>query len=315
MSFVGQGCGAYVQETTYRYVGYGGDFNVIQKPVMNWCLPMCLCLSLLALLALLIIIFCPTTTSTTCEPLPPASCIIWGDPHIRTFDGSRVDFYDVGEFWLVKSEQIKIQGRYKNTPFTHGLSATDAIAVSGSFIGGNVLVVGAMETGSITWNGHPILTTFPSAFNPGNGVGISYNGNGQLVDNAMSKYERHIVHINLPLGVRLQVMRWSHHVNVRITMSPAPGGQDGHCGNFNGDGSDDSTAEIKARLGNGVAYGEQIFRTYLPFSPARPVTLNDCPADKKTTCTQQLNEVNKFSRANLFDCCFAGMKYIDEGSA
>jgi len=74
--------------------------------------------------------------------LNPGQCIIWGDPHIITFDShhkrmmqhpNREAFFrtrnwkldevtvaDEGTFWLVKSDDVHIQGRYwKNTSFAN----------------------------------------------------------------------------------------------------------------------------------------------------------------------------------------------------
>ena len=34
-----------------------------------------------------------------------------GDPHIKTIDGLRYDFNGLGEYWLIKSDVISLQGR------------------------------------------------------------------------------------------------------------------------------------------------------------------------------------------------------------
>merc|ERR1712241_1232101 len=53
---------------------------------------------------------------TSCVITPPVGplgeCTLWGDPHIRTFDHIRSDYYSPGEFWIVKSKNVWIQGRY-----------------------------------------------------------------------------------------------------------------------------------------------------------------------------------------------------------
>merc|ERR1712127_506838 len=102
------------------------------------------------------------TTTTMAPTGPPKSCLIWGDPHIQTFDGSFPNFYGEGEFWVVKSPEVSIQARYLATPFTNGLAATHQIAVGGPFLNGHKVVVGPMENGQITMDGQPILQGFPS---------------------------------------------------------------------------------------------------------------------------------------------------------
>merc|ERR1719458_1009393 len=54
MSYVGPGGGEYVQETTYKYVGYGGDFDTVRPRRDFTCIiTSCCLLSLLLLLPLL----------------------------------------------------------------------------------------------------------------------------------------------------------------------------------------------------------------------------------------------------------------------
>jgi len=52
--------------------------------------------------------------------------------------------------------------------------------------------------------------------------------------------------------------RWDSHVDARITMRRQVGGQDGLCGNFNGDIADDTTELIMAR-GAEVSADESLF--------------------------------------------------------
>jgi len=253
---------------------------------------------------------------TTAAPPMPSSgtCLVWGDPHMETFDSSRADFYDEGDVWLVKSAQVSIQARYKATPFTNGLAATNAIAVGGPFLEGHVLKVGPMENGQITWDNQPVLANFPSEFDAAGLGKISYNGEGQLVDDAQANLDRHIVHMDLPQGVHLQVMRWANHINVRISMPPM--GQDGHCGNFNGDASDDSTDQIKARMAAGIPQGQLLFRTMTPNNPSgNPPNLEDCPAPKLATGEAECKKSNpNMNEDELFACkfdyCFGGEQYV-----
>merc|ERR1711971_1450376 len=55
LSYVGGGQGEYIQETTYKYVGYGGDFDVVRPRRDFTCIiTTCCLLSLLLLLPLLL---------------------------------------------------------------------------------------------------------------------------------------------------------------------------------------------------------------------------------------------------------------------
>jgi len=320
MAYVGGG-GAYTVETNYRYVGAGaGEFSYA-KPVRSFsCVGVGVGALLLVLLALFLFFFVfvdPTTTTTPRPISPPGNCLLWGDPHVETFDGGFPNFYGEGEFWMVKSPTVHIQGRYLATQFTNGLAATHQIAVGGPFMNGHTVVVGPMENGEITMDGQSVLKSFPSTLDdPPHGIKLSYTGDGQLVDDAQSHLVKHIVHMELPLGVHLQVMRWANHVNVRITMVAREGGQDGSCGNFNGDPHDDSTAAIKQRIGMRVPQEELLFHAPVQVGPGgQRVTIVDCAQAKRDhamkICKGSQPEVGggQLLDSCIFDVCFGGDQY------
>jgi len=324
MTFVGGG-GSYTVETNYKYVGEGaGEFEVVAAPQRSCNIAAVLGgLLLLVLAAVLLFVFLgPTATTTTPQPTgPPGHCVMWGDPHVETFDHGFPNFYNEGEYWVVKSPQVSIQGRYLATQFTNGLAATHQIAVGGPFLNGRTIVVGPMENGEITLDGQPALQAFPSTLDDAaQGIKLAYNGQGNLVDDAQSHLVKHIVHMDLPLGVQLQVMRWANHINVRITMTPRVEGLDGSCGNFNGNADDDSTAAIEARIGGQrVPVGELLFH-----SPAQ-VNANGAPQRTIADCAQAKRDhasaICKRSQPSaggvlldscIFDVCFGGDQYAAE---
>jgi len=321
MTFVGGG-GSYTTETSYKYVGHGaGEFSYVMPKKTNF-LPF-ICGGLLVLLLILgVVLFSsgnPTTTTTPTPVGPAGDCLLWGDPHVETFDHGFPNFYDEGEFWVVKSPQVYIQARYLATPFTNGLAATHQISVGGPFLNGHKVVVGPMENGQITMDGVPVLQAFPSTLSdPSSGVLLSYNSEGKLVDNAQGHLEKHIVHIDLPLGVHLQVMRWANHLNVRVSMTPRVGGQDGSCGNFNGDAVDDSTAAIKSRIGQRVAVADLLFNVPAQVGPGgQHVTVADCAQQKRDHATgickaKQPGASGKLLESCIFDVCFGGDQYAGE---
>jgi len=259
-----------------------------------------------------------TTTTMMAEPVgPPKSCLVWGDPHIETFDGSYPNFYGEGEFWVVKSPAVSIQARYLATPFTNGLAATHQIVVGGEFMGGSRLAVGPMDNGQITCDDQPILQGFPSSATCGP-ITISYNGQGQLVDDAQGHLEKKIVHIDHPQwGVHLQIMRWANHLNARVTMTPRTEGQDGSCGNFNNNPNDDSTSAINMRMGGRIPNGELLFHHQTQAAGQVMKTIADCEMSKRDHAVKVCKQAQPGAGGVLldscvFDVCFGGDQYAGE---
>lgn len=265
---------------------------------------------------------CPVPPTPPPPVGPPATCIVWGDPHIRTFDGKRVDFYTQGEYWIVKSATVLIQGQYKPTHATSGLSVLKQIAFGGPFLKGHKLIIG---TTSASFDGQPILAGFPATWsNPQFGVQAQYDGNGATMQDGRAGKPLHIVHLTLPNQVTVQINRWmeaseGNYINAKINM-PAQPNQDGHCGNFNANVADDDRLQIRARVGTtGVAPGDLLFP-----GPKTPVVvgnrpdINNCPRPKlesaKATCKAK---EQKFipSMACLVDVCFGGAGFAGTDAA
>merc|ERR1712157_515219 len=105
----------------------------------------------------------------------------------------------------------------------------------------NVLRLSALAA---SWNGQAIIPSSPSDYT-NDLVQIHYNSMGATMQDGREGKALHVVHITMPGGVQVEVNRWNEpgegsYINVRITM-PAQPGQDGHCGNFNGNPADDGT--------------------------------------------------------------------------
>lgn len=87
MTYVGSGQGEYAQETTYKYVGGGGDFDSVRPKRDFTCLvSICCLLSLLLLIPLLLWLFGTTTTpvaNLTCsmydENMLPVDITTWSE--------------------------------------------------------------------------------------------------------------------------------------------------------------------------------------------------------------------------------------------
>merc|ERR550525_1456910 len=242
------------------------------------------------------------TTLPPVVPFPPSVCKIFGDPHLITFDQKHVSFYSQGEYWIVKSGTVHIQGRYFPTPVTHGLSATKEIAIGGPFLKDHRLRISALTA---TWDGQPILQGFPSQWsNPDPPVQATYDSNGAQLQRGRQGKQFHIVHLTLPLGVSIQIKR------------PPQPGHDGHCGNFNGNPQDDDRLAIRARVGTtGVPQGELLFNTKHPVVQANRPDLNNCPTPKehqaKIMCQQkQAPDLH----GCMIDACFGGEEFAREGA-
>jgi len=225
-----------------------------------------------------------------------------------TFDGARPSYYGEGEMWIVKSDAIWIQGCYKGTIYTKGLAATNKVAVGGPFLKGHIIVVGSLEAGPITVDGIPVCQHFPETYRIGALGTVTYNAEGKLVDEATHVWEKHIVHMELPMGVRVTVLRWKNYVDFRVAMQKQPN-QDGGCGNWNGNPDDDSTAAVFARIGARVEHGKVMFnhRTEVRLTDAELQLLAKCPADKRAEahrkCQQELGNYEHHTGGLTMQAC------------
>jgi len=288
MTFVGGG-GDYIVETNYKYVGQGAGIYSMVAPRRSY-LGVVACVSTLLLLALLLFLLWPRTLTTTTQrpflftttPAPRVgTCTFWGDPHIVTFDGAHPSYYGNGEFWIVKSDTVHIQGRFLGTTWTHGLAATNKLVVGGPFLNGHEITIGTVDSGEMTVDGQPVLGALGSSYSIGDGVGrLSYSGAGEVVDRAQTEFPKRIVQMDLPLGVKISVMRWPNYVDFRIEMAKQPN-QDGTCGNFNSDIADDTSEAIILRSGARVQTQDLLFHSRAPerLSPEmQQMMTRDCDA-------------------------------------
>ena len=62
---------------------------------------------------------------------------MWGDPHVVTMDGKRYTYQGMGEYWLIMSDALRMQGRTQRAVDKDGktLSATvwSAIAIRDAY--------------------------------------------------------------------------------------------------------------------------------------------------------------------------------------
>jgi len=253
-------------------------------------------------------------------PKPPAAprmCTLWGDPHVITFDQVGTDksqatsFYGDGDFYVVKSSTVIIQGRFEGTKYTEQLAATNQIVVGGPFLKGHKIEVGTRDSGVLTVDGQPVLSTFPSTYT-GPGFSLRYDAQGEVPDVVPEGNEKRIVHMDLPLGVTVKVYQWSNYLDVQIVMSKQPG-HDGVCGNFNGNMGDDTTQNIMTRIGARVPPSENLLsgKAFIEFTSAmqkmmRAECAPETQAKGQRWCTTSLHAGAEQDLLNAcaFDYCF-----------
>merc|ERR1719401_3118854 len=101
----------------------------------------------------------PTTTITSTTLGPKGFCVLYGDPHILTFDrvpifADELTFTTDGTWPLVNSERISIKGTYGRVRRNRGYLLS--VSVDGPFLQGHTLNFGLGEE-EVTWDGVPIL--------------------------------------------------------------------------------------------------------------------------------------------------------------
>jgi len=261
--------------------------------------------------------WCCDNKQKGCMPKQPAKkCTLWGDPHIIAFDqpnevkAQALSFYGDGDFWLVKGDQVSIQGRFEGTKFTEGLAATNQVVVGGAFLKGHKIEVGTQQSGIVTVDGQAVFSSFPAAapYKAADGsFTVTYNSQGEVPDVVPEGNEKRIVRMTLPLGIKVDVFQWFNYVDVTITMAPQVS-QDGVCGNFNGNQGDDTTQTIMQRIGARVQPSQSFLsgQAKIDFThQMKQMFAAECPAAKQLEasahCTTNLGEL--VSVTNILDSC------------
>jgi len=178
------------------------------------------------------------------------------DANFRNLLKGSIQDGEEGDMWLVKSAGVSIQARYKRDDSLEEKNLfVRSVALSGDFMKGNKLIISPLDD-AVTYNGKEILQTQESEFYIEGVVHAKRHADAHLVeDEALGNAG---IDMQLPGGVRLLLNRQQHYINVRITMKPVKSGQDGLCGNFNGDSDDDDLEMIEERDPR-VHDGESLF--------------------------------------------------------
>jgi len=122
--------------------------------------------------------------------------------------------------------------------------------------------------------------------------------------------EKRVVHMQLPTGVQVNVFQWKNYMDVEIKMEPQVG-QDGVCGNFNGNMGDDTTEAIMKRIGHLVHRNEDMLsgQATVVFTSAMGMMMaKECPAsmqkEGRALCESGLGVQSNQVNSCIFDYCF-----------
>jgi len=266
--------------------------------------------------------------------MPKGVCGLFGDPHIVTFDnptGGTVDQFSTGEYYLVKSGELQITGRFGDNARFPNEASTVGVAISGALLGGHTISVqyvgGAMgrEGFKAFWDGKEILADFGSTFESENSlVRAEYQNIDPDVEHDKA---RHTIGGDAGTGAlpsyRLRFLPdWSVYVllgeesmNVVIQMSKQPSGQDGYCGNFNCDASDDTLESLTNR---GMAARVDATQSLFAGTPAAALgqrvatlpafDLKDCGKELRTQAEAACAKMSDgaLKKACVYDSCASG---------
>jgi len=168
------------------------------------------------------------------------ACGLWGDPHLRTFDNDRLDCYSEGNFWIVNSDTVWIQGRYepRDGPRRREVTYLQKVAVGGPFLMGNTLMI---ETHTLWWNSVSYNILGSCDGNGDNCVkhDLEFSAmDGKVMVKCSEGKTALICKVTLPNDVQIKMV--SYRISRRavscslVVVMRQITGQDGQCGAFKG---------------------------------------------------------------------------------
>jgi len=270
---------------------------------------------------------------------PWGKCAVFGDPHVITWDrvyGPPITMTDPGEYYLVKSKELSIHGRFGYTRRFPTASSTVGIAVGGPLIKDHLLVVTYVgpEQGykgfRVFWDGQPVLTQYPSHFASTDGV---LRASHDAMD--PQKYHREGRHTIGGTGGLLPsyYFRFAADLNVYVLLGPdncnavietrkVHGKQDGYCGNFNCDKNDDSLESLRKRGMMDPIPAEQSLFQHSSRPPAWVMkkvatpSMKDCDPTVKARAVRKCRGLpNGEEAACIFDACVANRSAVADVEA
>lgn len=193
-----------------------------------------------------------------------ATCMIFGDPHIKGFDAQDSDkssYQPMGTHWLVNSEFVKVQANYATLEKIGLKAQMNGIAITGALVG-DALATGGHpmlsfpppSEGGVLLDGKKIMdcrmvrdcerSNSPLFYEDPNGhFNITY-GKGSditllLTDRRPVAQRDNMYTVEFAIGAKFLIHQGSGHSIYMSINSDILSDVSGECGNFNGDPNDD----------------------------------------------------------------------------
>mmetsp|Transcript_132437 Transcript_132437/g.369197 ORF Transcript_132437/g.369197 Transcript_132437/m.369197 type:complete len:770 (+) Transcript_132437:100-2409(+) len=261
------------------------------------------------------------------KPKVFGKCAIFGDPHILPFDriyGPPTTIITPGVYYLVKSPQLSIHGRFGYTQRFPSASSAVGVALGGPLIKGHTLIVTYVgpEKGykgfKVLYNGRPILDAYPSSFSDD----VLTAKLDAMDPQEYHREGRHTIggtegllpsyFFRLAPDLSIYVLVGPDNCNVVIEAPKLRDAQDGWCGNFNCDQADDGLGAMRSRgVAGPIPAGESLFKDG-PTAPAwvmkrvAPPSLEDCSPTVKAAAEAKCAGLGRDEREScIFDACAA----------
>lgn len=244
--------------------------------------------------------------STPLEMGTTQKCSWAGDMVFYTFDRTRLDPYSPASgatWWAVKSEYLQVQ------VYTQAVSATDTsvtrgVAFSGKLLLGHTLVIkkdvnflkgAGMSPTYEGWSADVATKVFWDGVEKTE----SFQSGATQVTFTDSRRRYQVIRTSMPLGISSENKAWRVHMDNWVSMGAPPGGQDGLCGNNNGDVGDDSRTRLQNNPAWDVPDEENLFLS----SPGR--TIDDCAASDRLQAEAHCKENQTISASDAYflDIC------------
>jgi len=206
-----------------------------------------------------------TAVAGTTTPAPPLAadhsrprmCAAFGDPHFITFDGGHTVFVGGKVFWLVKTENVWIQGLSRDSE-----GKLMGVAVGGPFMRGHRLVLSNVGNATLSaeFDAEPILLEEVDEFHVPHVVDAVREEKWEdgLHDNEILRMRTErafdigpwptrflrpprggVFLFHFQEGVEITATGVDY-MSVVVSMPPQPAGHAGYCGNYNGSPADDA---------------------------------------------------------------------------